>query len=276
MINPNDFYYMYRGQLIRPLPENEITQLEDVNIIHEGNTRALLLLHGFSSSPAVYRALWPMLDNYNALLCPALPGHAKNLEAFTSVNAAEWLHAVEAACKPLVEQYEHVEVMGLSLGGLLACHLANKFPIKHLYLLAPALKLRFNTNLAKKIAHILHLFGLKHIKNRAGNLHTHQHDELAYRKLPLKTLIELFNLIDSFEFETPSCDVDLFVGSHDDVVDSPYVVKQFESHPKCTTHWLDHSAHAIPLDGDIHTITACVNSKAASCAKMNLRDKKIS
>jgi carboxylesterase len=262
MINPDDFYYMYRGKPIRPLPEAEIKQLHNINIIHEGNTRALLLLHGFSSSPAVYRALWPMLKDYNALVCPALPGHAMNLEAFTQATAKAWLTAAEAACRPLMEHYEHVEIIGLSLGGLLACHLANQFPISHLYLLAPALKLRFNINLAKGVAQFLLAFGVKHIKNRAGNLHTHLHDELAYRKLPLRTLIELFNLIDTFNFSTPACNTDLFLGSHDDVVDSPSVMKQFEAHPNCTTHWLDHSAHALPLDGDIDAITACVNSRA--------------
>ncbi|MCH9756346.1 MAG: alpha/beta fold hydrolase [Gammaproteobacteria bacterium] len=259
-MNIDDFQYMWRGQAIRPLLESDIGRLAPIDKRNGGNERALLLLHGFSSSPAVYRAIWPALNNYDALVCPTLPGHAENIAAFTSATHDQWLSAAVAACKPLIEQYKTVEVIGLSLGGVLACHLAHQFPIQHLYLLAPALKLRFNMRLAKTAARLLHACGIKQIKNHAGNLFTHGHEELAYKKLPLKTLVELFTLIEKTQFILPSCQVDLFLGSHDDVVDSPHVIKQFESSSHCTTHWLDHSAHAIPLDGDIQTIIDCINS----------------
>lgn len=259
MINLDDFQYMWRGQAMRPLLETEVERLAPIDKRNKGNDRALLLLHGFSSSPAVYRAIWPALKNYDALVCPALPGHAENLAAFTSVTRDEWIAAAEAACEPLIQQYKTVEIVGLSLGGLLACHLATQFPIQHLYLLAPALKLRFNINLAKKAARLLNACGMKHIKNHAGNLFTHEHEELAYKKLPLRALIELFTLIEQTELKQPKCPVDLFLGSHDDVVDSPFVTQLFKDNNNCNTHWLDHSAHAIPLDGDIETIINCIN-----------------
>ena len=108
---------------------------------------------------------------------------------------------------------------------------------------------------------MFHAFGLKQLKNRAGNLHTKTHDELAYRKLPLCTITELFTLIEQCEFTERTYPIDLFLGRHDDVVDSNYVAKQFESNPNCNTHWLEHSAHALPLDGDIDSIITCINAK---------------
>jgi len=260
MINRDDFHYMWRGKPTRPLPESETDRLLPVNIHGKKHGRALLLLHGFSSSPAVYRALIPALTHYDALVCPALPGHAENLAAFTSVNSEEWVAAAEAACEALVEQYETVEIIGLSLGGLLAYHLAAKYPIKHLYLLAPAFKLTFNIKLARTLARVLHAFGLKQLKNRAGNLHTKTHDELTYRKLPLRTAIELFTLIENHKFTHLSCSIDLFLGRHDEVVDSAFVASLFESSASCNTHWLENSAHAIPLDGDIEEIITCINA----------------
>jgi carboxylesterase len=260
MINLNDFQYMWRGKAMRPLLTTEIDCLAPIDIRHEGHDRALLLLRGFASSPAVYRALWPELTNYNALVCPALPGHAENLAAFTSVTRDEWITAAETACKSLIDQYETVEVIGLSLGGLLACHLAEKFPIKHLYLLAPALKLKLNMKLAKAAVGLLHACGLKQIKNRAGNLFTHNHEELTYKKLPLRTIVELFSLIEETPLNKPNCPVDLFLGEHDDVVDSPCVMQQFENNRRCTTHWLKQSAHALPLDGDIQTMIKIINA----------------
>ncbi|MDX2345413.1 MAG: YqiA/YcfP family alpha/beta fold hydrolase [Legionella sp.] len=258
-MNSGDFQYMWRGKAMRPLPKSETDSLKPIDIRHKGNQRALLLLHGFSSSPAVYRAIWPELTNYNALVCQALPGHAENLAAFTSVTRDEWLAAARVTCESLINQYETVEVVGLSLGGLLASHLAQEFPIKHLYLLAPALKLTFNMPLAKAAARLLHACGIKQLKNRAGNLFTHTHDELTYKKLPLRTVLELFALIEETQFAVPNCPVDLFLGRHDNVVDSASVQKQFENSKHCNIHWLEHSAHALPLDGDIQSIIQIIN-----------------
>jgi len=263
MINRDDFHYMWRGKPTRSLPESEVSRLKPVHIYGKQHGRALLLLHGFSSSPAMYRAMIPALDNYDALACPALPGHAENLAAFTSVNADEWITAAETACEALIKRYETVDVVGLSLGGLLAYHLANKYRINHLYLLAPAFKLTFNLKGATVLARLLHACGLKHITNRAGNLYTKTYDELTYRKLPVRTIIELFGLIQQHRLTSLSCSIDLFLGRHDDVVDSAYIAKQFESHPNCTTHWLENSAHALPLDGDFKEIVACINTQAA-------------
>ena len=261
MINKDDFHYMWRGKPTRPLLEAEVGRLNPVHIHNKKHGRALLLLHGFSSSPAVYRAMIPALKNYDALVCPALPGHAENFTAFSRVSSAEWVSAAESACATLMEQYDTVEVVGLSLGGLLAYHLANTYPIQHLYLLAPAFKLTFNLKFALPLARMLHACGLKQLKNRAGNLHTNMHDELTYRKLPIHAIIELFTLIKQHKFMHPSCPIDLFLGRHDEVVDSPYIAKQIEDDPNYTVHWLENSAHALPLDGDIKTIINCINKR---------------
>lgn len=271
MINRNDFQYMWRGKATRPLDETEEKLLSPINYHKrkKDSGRALLLLHGFSSSPAVYRALKPRLKHYDALICPALPGHAENLAAFASVTHEEWLSAASTACESLIQRYDHVEIIGLSLGGLLACHLAEKFPIQRLYLLAPALKLRVNMGLAKIAAHTLHSLGFKYLKNRAGNLHTHEHEELAYRKLPLHTIIELFSFIQKStpSLSIPNCKTDLFLGVHDDVIDSEYAAKKFEGNSQCCIHWLDRSAHAIPLDGDLDILSAYINDYKSCMAE---------
>src|SRR3990167_7446904 len=114
---------MWKGKATRPLTSDEVYQLKPIDIRQKGDARALLLLHGFASSPAVYRALYPKLTHYNALVCPVLPGHAENLNAFAGVSRQAWLAAAVKACQPLVEQYQSFEIIGLSLGGLLACHL---------------------------------------------------------------------------------------------------------------------------------------------------------
>ncbi len=259
-INTNDFSYLWRGQQREILLSEHADRLASVKIQGKGLKRALLLLHGFGSSPAVYRLMLPALTGYDALVCPVLPGHGTNLDAFAQVNACDWITAVESACEALLQHYETVDVMGLSLGGLLACHLAKKFPIHHLYLLAPALALRTHVKISLICAHALQRLGLKQIRNRAGNLRSTAHAELTYRQLPVSTIIEILTLIDTFTFTPPACPIELFLGRYDNVVDVAKVASCVGALSNTTTHWLTNSAHVLPLDNDVDAIIRCVNS----------------
>ena len=254
----DDFRYMWRGKPLQPLLSDQAYLLAPIDLKGKGHDRALLLLHGFSSSPAVYRHLLPKLPSYDAIHCPALPGHGQSIAAFSIAKADEWLSTAERACEALINDYQTVDVMGLSLGGLLACHLSQRFRLNHLYLLAPALKLKLNMTLALKTAQILHWLGFKTLRNRAGNLCSPRYGELAYRQLPITTIIEILTLVQEFQFVPPTCPTDLFLGSFDEVVDSTFVAKAFENVPNCTIHWLKNSAHVLTLDHDLDEIIACL------------------
>lgn len=257
-MNIDDFRYMWRGKQRDALTSQQAHLLEPVCIRREKNDHALLLLHGFSSSPAVYRHLIPMLPAYDAIVCPALPGHADSIAAFTTVKASEWVSAAEQACGMLIKEYKHVDVLGLSLGGALACHLSQQCTLHHLYLLAPALVLQLNIPLALKFARLLQKLGFKYVRNRAGNLFSQLYNELAYRRLPIATVVEILTLIQNFHFVVPSCPTDLFLGVYDKVVNVGAVEKRFAGAATTTTHWLTNSAHVLPLDGDINIIASCM------------------
>ena len=261
MIETNDFRYMWRGKIQKVLPKEDAYRLEPIFIQKKTHRRALLLLHGFSSTPAVYRLIIPKLLNYDAILCPVLPGHGENLQAFSKVKATDWLKGAESAYESLQENYTQVDVMGLSLGGLLACHLAQKYPINHLYLLNPALALKLNQHAALILARALKWLGISQIPNRAGNLHTKQHFELTYRKLPLFPIIEILSLIKNAPLPTFTCPTDLFLGVFDKVVAVKTVAKIFENLPHVHLHWLKNSAHVLPIDGDVDEIIRLVNRK---------------
>ncbi len=257
-MNITDFQYMWRGKQIAPLLSQQAYLLDPIDKRGSSHNRALLLLHGFASSPAVYRELLPALTMYDAVVCPVLPGHCISIEAFAKVSARDWVSAAEQACQGLVRDYQTVDVLGLSLGGLLACHLSHHFTLNHLYLLAPALSLKQNVNVTLLGARILQYLGFKSLPNHAGNIHTSQFQELTYRRLPITTIIEILTLIKNVEFTPPSCPVDLFLGRFDEVVDSALVAKKFANQANTQIHWLDNSAHVLPLDGDIETILACL------------------
>lgn len=257
-MNTDDFRYMWRGKQVGLLPQQEAAVLATVDKRGEGKDRALLLLHGFSSSPAVYRRLIPNITNYDAILCPTLPGHGESIAAFAAVKADEWVTAAEQACESLCKNYQRVDVLGLSLGGLLACHLSQRFSLNHVYLLAPAFAVQFNIPWALKLAHVLRFFGLKHLPNRAGNLKDPQASELAYRLLPIVTIIEILTYINSFQFIPPHCPTDVFLGSFDEVVNSQLIEKLFKDLPQANIHWLKESAHVLPLDNDVGKILECL------------------
>ena len=257
-MNIQDFCFTWRGKQQAPLLKQDLPMLMPVDIRGQGRKRALLLLHGFSSSPAVFRALIPQLTGYDAIVCPVLPGHADSIEAFSNVKSGEWLLAAEQACEALVQDYQCVDVLGVSLGGLLACHLSHRFVLNRLYLLAPALDLRLNLSVCIRAARFFHAIGFRRLRNRAGNLHTQQHFELTYRQLPITAVIEILTLVQQFEFIPPTCPTDVFLGCFDEVVDSSKVSARFESVSSATIHWLENSAHVLPLDGDLDRILETV------------------
>lgn len=257
-MNINDFNYMWRGKSIRPLLSQDAHLLSPVDIRRHDSGRALLLIHGFSSSPAIYRELLPTFTLYDAVLCPVLPGHADSIESFAKATAKDWLDTAMQACETLTRDYETVDVMGLSLGGLLAGKISEHFAINHLYLLAPALILHGPTALLLTCARVLHFLGLKRLRNHAGNFHTSSHQELTYRQLPITAIIEILTLVQTLTFVAPRCPTDLFLGRYDEVVDSSAVAKLFADCSNVTIHWLNNSAHILPLDGDIDAIADCV------------------
>lgn len=257
-MNIDDFRAMRRGIPLFALDKKDAAILAPIERRSGEKKRALLLLHGFTSTPAVFRVMLPSFSFYDAVICPVLPGHADNLQAFAQVKAEAWLTTAVQSCELLVNEFEQVDVLGLSLGGILACYLSNQFKLHHLYLLAPALDLRLPIEKILKLARLLTCLGFQEVRGLSGDLFTNQHCEIAYRKLPLTAIIEIFNLIKQFSFNLPDCPTDVFLGCHDKVVASWRVAARFANQEHVTIHWLSNSAHVIPLDGDIENIIACM------------------
>lgn len=260
MVNTQDFRFLLKGKQVELLLPAQASMLAPIDIRTQKHGHALLLLHGFSSSPAVFRAMIPELTLYDAVVCPVLPGHSDSITAFSTATAQEWMFAAETACSALLQEYQAVDVLGFSLGGLLACHLSQRFDLNRLYLLAPALLLCNPVPLMLFCVRALHALGFRLLHNRGGNLYTDRYSELAYRQLPMTTIIEILTLINDYKFVPPTCPTELFLGRFDAVVDSPAVAKCFATIPNVAIHWLENSAHVLPLDGDIEAIVACIKS----------------
>lgn len=256
--NNIEFRHMLRGEQKAALNIHDLQQIKAFQQIGSNKHKALLMLHGFTSSPAVFRFLIPEITQYDAIVCPVLPGHTGYLKELATVTAQDWITAAENACETLLNEYQQVDVLGLSLGGLLACHLNKKYPLNHLYLLAPALDLYIPINLVLKLLTVLKTMGFSQFYANAGNILA-SNTEITYRRIPLTTIKEVLTLIKTFEWIPPQNPVDLFLGSQDTVVNSQKIAQRFSQCTQVKLHWLSNSAHVLPLDNDKNIIIDNIN-----------------
>jgi carboxylesterase len=255
MLNSQDFCFMRQGVCLGSLNADKEYLLHPIEIKHHTTGRALLLIHGFASSPAVYRNIIPHLTDYDAIFCPVLPGHGQSLADFSKTKAEDWLSFIEQKFDAIAQQYKNIDVMGLSLGGLLACHLTKHRTIEQLYLLAPALALNKSRLLSSGLVNALMHCGLKYLTNRGGGVLNPANYELTFRKLPMASIYEIFHLIETFELEALSCKTILFLGRHDEVINNKKVKKLLcERVTHLTIVDLERSAHVLPLDYDMDII----------------------
>jgi carboxylesterase len=95
-----------------------------------GNRIGCLLIHGFTGTPHEVRGLGERLAAQGyTVLGPVLAGHATRLEDILTTRWTDWYASVTRAYDQLRETTDTIFPMGLSLGGVLALHLAAHRPI---------------------------------------------------------------------------------------------------------------------------------------------------
>jgi carboxylesterase len=121
------------------LPVTEVIRGAEPFAFGEGPD-GILFLHGWTSSPRELRFLAEKIAPLG-FRCegPLLKGHGTTLEELAPTRFAEYLAGSEAAYTDLASRHARVFVCGLSMGGLLALHLARKFPVAGQVLIAPFL-----------------------------------------------------------------------------------------------------------------------------------------
>jgi carboxylesterase len=117
--------------------------------MQEGNSRGILLLHGFGDTPQTLQLLARELHaSGHDVVAPLLPGHGRNVESFTRSRGSDWIALARSELLRMKATHERVALGGLSMGGALAAVLAAETPgLSALVLMAPYLgmpaRLRF-------------------------------------------------------------------------------------------------------------------------------------
>jgi carboxylesterase len=116
----------------------------DRSLFLQGGRVGILLIHGLGGTPVELRFIAQGLARAgHTVYCCQLAGHCGTPEELRRSTWREWYASVEAAHDRLAEQCDVILAGGLSMGGILALHLAQNRPesVHGLLLFAPTLKL---------------------------------------------------------------------------------------------------------------------------------------
>ena len=96
-----------------------------------------LLIHGFAGSTVEMEPLALALEAENfEVVRLTLPGHATSIDDFSRTFFADWRLAAERACEQELARGRRVVVIGHSMGGSLALHLAQRYDLAGVVTLA--------------------------------------------------------------------------------------------------------------------------------------------
>jgi carboxylesterase len=164
-----------------------------------GDRVGCLLLHGFSASPEEMRFLGERLAaaGFSASgVC--LTGHGTSIDEFRRASWHDWLASAEQGLAQLADTTDRVVVVGQSMGGLLALHLAAQHAdqVAALALLAPALRLA--RPWLERIRPVLPLLVRRgvHFKKRGSDIASRaaRDERFGYSETPAAALLQLLHL----------------------------------------------------------------------------------
>ena len=104
--------------------------IEGAEAFHaDGDERGVLVLHGFTGNPVSLRPLAAHLAAQGATVTlPRLPGHGTDWRDLQRHTWHDWAREAAAALEGLRDRTRLCVVVGLSMGGTLALHLAQQRP----------------------------------------------------------------------------------------------------------------------------------------------------
>jgi carboxylesterase len=116
------------------------------------NSIACLLLHGFTGNPTEMEGLATFLRGRGCVVSiPMLPGHGTHPEDLRNVSYQSWIATSEKTFLELRQHHAVIFVIGLSMGGALALHLASQHQFAGVVTLAAALKLPLKQEIASYV-----------------------------------------------------------------------------------------------------------------------------
>jgi carboxylesterase len=224
-----------------------------------GGPDGALVFHGFTGNPQSMRGIAEQLAVAGFTVeLPLLPGHGTAMEDMLDTGWPDWSGAAETAYLDLAARCDEVAVVGLSMGGSLACWLAERHPeIVGLALVNPLVEPPAEDFLAAVRA--LLASGTEVAPGIGSDIAAPDAREVSYEGAPLRAALSLFDGVADVgrDLGEIRCPVLLLSSREDHVVDpgngdllTAKVAGPIER------VWLERSYHVAPLDYDRDEIEA--------------------
>jgi len=219
----------------------------------EGGAHGILLIHGFTATPAMMRPLGEAL--YAALSAAGepptaqgilLPGHGTRIQDMRSEGGyGPWLNAAREAYDALAARCARVSVIGHSMGGVLALLLAEERPAHAVVPIAAPMRL------CRRAARLAPLVGWAIPFATDKKALAIEESDLGYAGTPLCRVGDLLRLMRRAErnLARVRCPM-LAVQSKDDRTVRPVsadIILRGVSSARKEALWLERSGHGVPI-----------------------------
>ena len=219
---------------------------------HSGSSSGVLILHGFTGSPASMRSLAERLAGVGySVELPRLPGHGTSIDDLMTTGWSDWTQCAEASYARLLGSCERVAIVGLSMGGGVCAYMAERHDVAGCVFINPLVK-----PLAPEILEGLDQFldaGVETVDAVGSDIKKEGPVEVSYDKTPLGPAKSLFaGLASVYEnLKLISAPI-LVLSSREDHVVSIDNGDDLESRTGGTVEriWLEDSYHVATMDND--------------------------
>jgi carboxylesterase len=222
-----------------------------------GGTDGVLVLHGFTGNCNSIRGLAETFADVGmSVEAPLLPGHGTVLEEMMPLRFADWAEAAEEAYVALLARCSRVAIAGLSMGGGLACWLAERHKeIPGLILINPLVSAPAD-DFCLAIEDLV-ASGTEMVPGIGSDIADPESHEISYTGTPLRCVLSLFDGVREVgaSLGEINCPVLLFSSRDDHVVlPSNGDLLQAKLSGPCERVWLERSYHVATLDYDRNEI----------------------
>lgn len=220
----------------------------------DGGEVGALVCHGYTGSPQSMRHLAEYLAREGGLTVrlPRLPGHGTRVEDMAGSTAGDWVNCVTDSFRELRGRCSKVFVLGLSMGGTLALHLAGMYPDEVAGVVPINAPVGFPDATLATAA--FNPDAPEYIPGIGSDIMDPDATEQAYDHVPVATIRHLYALVAVTRDLLPriACPLLAFQSDQDHVVDpanGPRIVDGVASRDKALIR-LDRSYHVATLDYD--------------------------
>ena len=232
-----------------------------------GNSRGVLLLHGFTGAPAEMRLLGEHLHRQGyTVLAVRLPGHGTDIRDMEPTNWKHWYGAAIDGYHILTGLCTEIHVVGLSMGGLLALKLSAEYPVHSVAALSAPV---FLADRRIKLLPLYRLFR-RYAAKKQRDYDIAAKLFVGYDSTPLSSLSSLLELIIQVpqDIDEITCPTLLVQSRREHTVrpeSASFLFEQIKS-PVKELFWLEKSGHIVTLDNERELVVDKISEFLSSIA----------